>query len=118
MSLIGKEVIADGNWRQCGTAGFIGDIKRKKKTARGYCKVKPEPGSKLVLRCLMHNQDRGLCTIVKESTGIDLILDNRDAVIEEKARNDTQDDRLQALEHSVEVLMNHLPGYSSDSTDF
>jgi hypothetical protein len=39
-------------------------------------------------------------------------------VIEEKARNDTQDDRLQALEHSVEVLMNHLPGYSSDSTDF
>jgi hypothetical protein len=58
MSLIGKEVIADGNWRPSGTSGFIGDIKRKKKTARGYCKVKPEPGSKLVFRCIIHKAGR------------------------------------------------------------
>ena len=89
MSLFGKEVVADGDWRPCGTAEFFGDVKR--------------------------NQDRGFCTVVKEHTAIDVILDNRAAVTEEKRRNDIQDDRIQALEHNVEVLMSHLPGHCSDS---
>lgn len=111
LSLLGHEVIAEGEWRPCGTKGFFGDIKRKTKTARGYCKVKPEPGAKLICESLMSNQDRAFCKVKQEFSGIDVILDNRDAVIAEKARNDIQDERIQALEHEVMVLMNHLPGH-------
>ena len=118
LEFLNKEVVALGNWWQCSTNGFIGDIRWNKETARGFCQVKPEPGSKLRAKCMMRNQDRFLTEPVKEKTGIDLIFDNRDAILEEKARNDAQDDRLQALEHNVEVLMNHLPGYRPDSTDF
>ena len=70
---------------------------------------------KLKFKDLMRNQDRGVCILLKEFTGADLMLENRDAVLEEKQRNDIQDDRIQALEHNIEVLMNHLPGYRSDS---
>ena len=110
-----QEVLAEGYWRPCSTAGFFGDVKWEGKIARGWCEEKSEPGSKLKFKDLMRNQDRGVCILLKEFTGADLMLENRDAVLEEKQRNDIQDDRIQALEHNVEVLMNHLPGYRSDS---
>ena len=121
--------MAEGDWRPCSTAGFFGDVKWEGKIARGWCEEKPDPGSKLKFKDLMRNQDRGICILLKEFTGADLMLENRNALLEEKQRNDIQDDRtqalehnndiqddrIQALEHNVEVLMNHLPGYRSDS---
>lgn len=115
LEFLSQEVLAEGDWRPCSTAGFFGDVKWEGKIARGWCEEKPEPGSKLKFKDLMRNQDRGICILLKEFTGADLMLENRDAVLEEKQRNDTQDDRIQALEHNVEVLMNHLPGHRSDS---
>lgn len=115
LELISQEVVAEGDWRPCRTSGFFGDVKWKQKTARGWCEVKPEPGQKLIFKDLMRNQDRGICILLKEFTGADFMLETCDAVLEEKQRNDIQDDRIQALEHNVEVLMSHLPGHRSDS---
>ena len=115
LEFLNKEGHAEWDWWKASTSGFIGDFKWEDKIARGWCEKKPEPGSKLKFDRLMGNQDRGVCILIKEFTGADLMLENRNAVLEEKQRNDIQDDRIQALEHNVEVLMNHLPGYRSDS---
>ena len=109
-----QEVLAEGDWRPCSTAGFFSDVKWEGKIARGWCEEKPEPGSKLKFKDLMRNQDRGICILLKEFTGADLMLENRDAVLEEKQRNDVQDDLIRELRHDVDRLMNGEGGYRSD----
>lgn len=111
LEILNQEVIAEGVWWQCSTSGFIGDIKHKTKTARGFCKVKPDPGTKLIAKCMMRNQDRFITEPVPEHTGFDVILENRDAVLAEKVRNDLQDDEIRTLRHDVDRLLEELPGH-------
>ena len=108
LDVLNQEVVAVGKWWQCSTSGFIGDFQGKGKTLRGFCKVKPEPGAKLVAKCLMANQDRFITEPVPEFTAIDVMLENRDAVLEEKARNDTQDELIAQLRHDVDRLFDEL----------
>ena len=110
LEFISQEVLTEGDWRPCSTSGFFGDVKWNEKIARGWCEEKPGPGSKLKFKDLMRNQDRGICTLIKEFTGADLMLENRDAVLAEKARNDDQDDEIRALRHDVNRLLDELPG--------
>jgi len=86
LEFLSQEDLAEGDWRPCKTSGFFGDVKWESKIARGWCEEKPEPGSKLKFKDLMRNQDRGICILLKEFTGADLVLENRDAVVDLDAR--------------------------------
>ena len=115
LKFLSQEVLAEGDWRPCKTAGFFGDVKWEGKIARGWCEEKPEPGSKLKFKDLMRNQDRGICILLKEFTGADLVLENRDAVVDLDARVRALEERMQGCEHNDEVLFSHLPGHRSNS---